>query len=159
MARSRPGGFDAFTMDDYTITEDGRVFNKRWNRYIKPQKNSKGYLRVGIVGKLRFVHRLVAEKYVPNPLGLPQVNHKDGNKLNNRADNLEWVTNKQNRQHAVKNDLQIQGERCPWAKLSEEDVLFIRNAKDVSNKELAKQFNVNRSHIASIRRYNSWKSV
>ena len=104
-------GFDAFTMDDYQITYDGRVINKKWGREVKPQVNGKGYLRVGIVGKLRFVHRLVAEKYVPNPDNKPQVNHKDGNKLNNCADNLEWVSNQDNRDHAVKNDLVIHGER------------------------------------------------
>ena len=150
-------GFDAFTMDDYQITYDGRVINKKWGREVKPQANGKGYLRVGIVGKLRFVHRLVAEKYVPNPDNKPQVNHKDGNKLNNCADNLEWVSNQDNRDHAVKNDLVIHGERCPWAKLSLNDVNYIRDHPEIERKVLADKYGVNPSTISSIRRYNSWK--
>lgn len=81
------------TIDDYEITRDGQVINKRTGRILKGQPNGKGYLRVSIGGKLQFVHRLVAIKYIPNPENKEQVNHIDGNKLNNCADNLEWVTN------------------------------------------------------------------
>lgn len=81
------------SLEDYEITEDGRVINKHTGRVLKGQPNGKGYLRVHIDGKLRFIHRMVAEKYVPNPDNLEQVNHKDGNKLNNCAENLEWVSN------------------------------------------------------------------
>ena len=151
------GGFETFTLSDYTITRDGEVFNNRWKRKVKPQPNGKGYLRFSLGGKLVFVHRLVAQLYVPNPENKPQVNHKDGNKLNNRADNLEWVTNQENRDHAVKSNLQIHGDKCPWSKLTSEDVAYIRNHKEISRSKLAKQFNVSPSHISAIRNYKAWK--
>ncbi len=52
-------------------------------------------------------HRIVAETFIDNPQGKPHINHIDGNKLNNRVDNLEWVTNKENMQHAYKIGLQV----------------------------------------------------
>lgn len=71
--------------------------------------SSLGYLSVrlskdGLVKQIR-VHKLVALAFVPNPLGKPHINHKDGNKHNNRFDNLEWVTPSENQQHAILNGL------------------------------------------------------
>ena len=91
-----------YDLSDYEITRDGQVINKHNGHIVKPQINGKGYGRISIGKKLMFVHRLVAELYVPNPENKPQVNHIDGNKLNNCAGNLEWVTNQENRDHAVK---------------------------------------------------------
>ena len=152
-------GFQTFILDDYEITRDGEVINKKWGgRKIKPQPNGKGYLRVHIAGRMYFVHRLVAEKYVPNPDNKPQVNHKDGNKLNNNADNLEWVTNRENRTHAMKNSLHLQGEDCPWSKLTKKAVDFIREHTEYNSVELAEMFGVSDSHIRDIRRKKSWKN-
>lgn len=145
-------------LSDYIITEQGEVINKKSGRKVKPQPNGKGYLRVSISGKLRFVHRLVAEKYVPNPENKPQVNHKDGNKLNNSADNLEWVTNMENRQHAVNNLLHLTGEKCPWSKLTRKDVDFIRNNKTLTQKQLAEKYNVSVFTIRSVKQGKTWKS-
>ena len=67
---------------------------------IKPFSNSMGYLRVGLYknnqGKKYFVHRLVAEAFIPNPNNLPCIDHIDRNYLNNSADNLRWCTQKEN---------------------------------------------------------------
>ena len=152
-----PRIYKQLTLDDYDITRSGKVINRHTGREIKPQKNGKGYYRVGIGKKLLFVHRLVAEKYIPNPEGKLQVNHKDGDKTNNNADNLEWVTNQENRSHAIKNSLHLTGEKCPWAKLTEEQVKFIRLHTEISSKEMASAFGISDSHVREIRRNESWK--
>lgn len=78
-------------------------------RILKTQASRKGYHKVRItIERRKFtltVHREVAKAFVPNPDNLPQVNHKDGNKDNNSAANLEWCTNVQNAHHAIENGL------------------------------------------------------
>lgn len=147
------------SINDYEITNKGEIINKRNNKIVKPEINSKGYLRVRIGGKKYFVHRLVAEKYLKNKDNKPQVNHKDGNKLNNCVENLEWVTNLENRKHAVKNGLQIQGSKCPWAKLTEEQVLYIRNNPNISSRTLSEMYNVSLGAINDVRNFKSWKQL
>lgn len=73
--------------------------------------NSAGYLRVSILGRKYFIHRVIAELFVPNPDNKPEVNHKDGNKTNNKADNLEWVTRSENMKRAYKLGLQKSSEK------------------------------------------------
>ena len=147
------------TIDDYEITRNGKVINKHTGHTLAPQPNGKGYLRVSIGKKLMFIHRLVAEKYIPNPENKPQVNHKDGNKLNNCVDNLEWVTNQENRNHAVDNDLQVTGEKCSWAKLTEENVKEIRANPGYENEYWARKFKVSRGTINDVVNYRTWKHV
>ncbi len=147
------------TMEDYEITREGQVINKTNGHILKPQPNGKGYLRVKIDGKLRFVHRLVAKKYIPNPENKEQVNHKDGNKLNNCVDNLEWTTNNENRNHAVKNGLHLQGETCPQTKLNKEKVLYIREHLEISSQKLAEMFGVSRSTINDVKQRRTWKHI
>lgn len=145
------------TLDDYEITTDGQVINKKTSHILKGQLNAKGYLRVSISKKLMFVHRLVAEKYIPNPDNLPQVNHKDGNKLNNSVENLEWVSNQQNRNHAVETGLHLSGEACSWSKLDWEKVEFIRSHLNLSNEELGEMFGVSPHTINDVKLYKTWK--
>lgn len=148
------------TIDDYEITRDGQVINKTNGHILKPQPNGKGYLRVSISKKLLFVHRLVAEKYIPNPENLPQVNHIDGNKLNNCVENLEWVSNQENRNHAVKNGLHKMGEHASSAKLTEEEVKYIReHALEKTQSAWAEIYGVSRSTIADIIHYRTWKHL
>lgn len=149
---------DTYTLDDYEINKDGSIFSKKKGIYLKPQPNGKGYLRVVIGKQKRFVHRLVAEKFVPNPDNKPQVNHINGDKTDNRADNLEWVTNQENRNHAINNGLHLCGEKCSWSKLTEDDVIYIRSSDEPAT-SIAKRLGVSVSHVRAVRRGNGWKSV
>ena len=154
MAKKQP-----LSLEDYIITKNGEVFNKRNGHKIKPQINGTGYYRVGIGGKLHFVHRLVAKLYIPNPENKPQVNHKDGNKLNNNVDNLEWVTNKENTIHAIKTGLQPIEEKSKVAKLKRSQVQFIKSHDEMTRKELADLFNISENTISDIRNGKTWKTV
>lgn len=80
----------------YGITEDGRVWSYRKNRFLKPQKTKTGYLYVQLSKNNKVknykIHRLVATAYLENPLNLPCVNHIDECKTNNCVENLEFCT-------------------------------------------------------------------
>ena len=85
--------------------KDGKNY-KRPEKILKPYKNKKGYLMVDLDNncKGQIIHRLVAEAFIENPYDLPQVNHKDANKHNNCVENLEWITNYDNMQHAIEHN-------------------------------------------------------
>lgn len=96
----------------YKVSNWGRIKNINYRntgreRLITPSEN-KGYLRVQLwkngKGKMCTVHRLVAETFIPNPDNLPQVNHIDENKINNRVENLEWKSPKDNCNHGTRNE-------------------------------------------------------
>lgn len=93
----------------YLINEQGEIFNTVTNKYLSGSVFNNGYrmVRLTINGSKKAfgVHRLVAQTFLPNPLNLPVVNHKDGNKLNNTLENLEWVTYSENSKHACKTKL------------------------------------------------------
>jgi hypothetical protein len=98
----------------YQVSNYGRIRSLRNQRGIrkvpkilKPEIMKKGYLRIPLrknyCQKHVMVHRLVAIAFVPNPLSLPYVNHKDEDKSNNLASNLEWCTNEYNENYGTRN--------------------------------------------------------
>ena len=147
---------------NYEINDKGEVRNIQSGKILKPWIGVGGYVYINPTnghGKPmpKRLHRLVAKAFVPNPYNKPQVNHKDGDKTNNCADNLEWVTNQENRNHAVKLGLQIHGERCPWSKLTQSDVDYIRKHPEEKSSALAKKYKLSLNYINAIKRYKTWK--
>jgi hypothetical protein len=96
--------------ENYAVSPFGDVVNLKTGKALYPRLNKDGYPCVSLYvnGKSRssYVHRLVAKVFLPNPEGKPCVNHKDGVKANCKAANLEWVTHKENHEHA-KNVLKV----------------------------------------------------
>ena len=90
----------------YAITSCGKVWSYKNKMFLKPEV-IRGYLRVGLykdgVQKHFFVHRLVAEAYIPNPNNLPEVNHKNEIKTRNYIDNLEWCDRNYNANYGTRN--------------------------------------------------------
>lgn len=95
----------------YEISELGNIrrsisapYKHKNKEFVRPYLNNKGYLCINLYKNSKVhkfqIHRLIATFFIPNPLGLDEVNHIDGNPLNNAIANLEWCTHKQNIQHA-----------------------------------------------------------
>ena len=151
----------------YKVDENGNVFSVRNNKLLKRMMFPSGYEYVHLCNgkgktKLFRVHRLVAETFIPNPNNLPEVNHKDGDKLNNNVKNLEWCTNLENMRHSVETGLRnIKGENNPSAKLTVKDVVNIRKeyipkSKEFGTVALARKYGVTNVMIGKIRRNECW---
>jgi hypothetical protein len=149
----------------YSVHSFGYILNTKTNRILKPVFVN-GYYKVGISleGKVDriYIHRIVAQKFVPNPFSYLTVNHIDGNKLNNNANNLEWCTQKANVQHAYKIGL------CPTnikalqpAKLSEKEVLEIKELlkKKITQKVIATRYNIDQATISNISTRKTWSHI
>lgn len=154
---------------NYYVTDDGRIWSERSQKYMSMRPDKDGYLKVALISsevpegkRHRYsVHRLVLENFNPvEGMEKLQVNHKDGNKKNNRLENLEWTTCQENIAHAIKNNLraEINGS----AKLNKEDVLEIIKlllSKKYTNVEIAKLYKVDEETIGRIKRKQSWKKL
>lgn len=132
----------------------------------KQPKNSDGYLTVILYLKNKqksfLVHRLVCYHFKNNPQNKPTVNHKDGNKLNNHINNLEWNTISENTKHAWETGLikKKSGDSCNNRKLSSLQVSEIKNLlPNNTHLEISKMYNVSRSTISAVSNGQNWKCL
>ena len=89
----------------YQINENGEIYNTKTNNFLKGHIENTGYVSVNLningIKKKYSLHRLMADTFLDNPNNLPIVNHIDGDKTNNKLENLEWANQSQNRYHAI----------------------------------------------------------
>lgn len=155
--------------ESYQISENGRIFSKRrlvgnklyYGRELYQGLTPDGYLKVKLCkeGKMTSiaVHRLVAIQFIPNPDNLPQVNHIDGNKLNNHVSNLEWCTKEENGNHAKVTGLMQHGEARPSSKLTEKDVIEIYQLHGIlRSQEVADKYGISKNTVLLIWKGKKW---
>jgi len=152
----------------YEVSSHGRVrswHNWKPGRIMNAATDKKGYLFLSLHGEIKKhckVHRLVAQAFIKNPKNKLQVNHKNGQKHDNRVCNLEWVTHKENMAHAVSLELYPKGENNPSAKLTKNQVLKIRAKYEsgYTNKtQLARQYGVRWTCVHNIITRQSWSHI
>ena len=164
----------------YSISNYGRIRRDRKygfgackpNIILKPIKHYNGYLSVVLFknyknkGIRRLIHCLVLENFIGKTSKRYQVNHKDGNKTNNRVKNLEWVTPKENINHAkiiLKSFSNMpNGEQIKQSKLTKNRILEIRNkysSGKLNQTKLASLYNVSITNIHKIVRLKTWKHI
>jgi hypothetical protein len=150
-------GFDGL----YEVSEDGVVYSlKRFVGYskqeiiLKPEVTKFGYYRVVLCcnGKThkKSVHRLVAEAFLPNPGDKPQVNHKDGNKLNNNVSNLEWCTASENSRHAWDTGLVCSAVRLPDELRTKVRAYYVKGSAEFGCVATAKKFGIGKQTVLNI---------
>ena len=146
------------------------IFKKRKSPIIKSQiLNNSGYFYVILYkknkGTHKYVHRIVLESFIKNSDNKTEVNHIDGNKLNNNLNNLEWSSSSENKQHAIKLGLfhpeliDTKGSKNGRAKLTEEKVLYIKrflNEDILTQKQIGILFNISSSSIWHIFNNKTW---
>ena len=155
---------------EYSVTRNGDVISYKFYGTDKPKvlthmKTDNGYHAVNLLinghEKLFYVHRLVASAFIENPDNKPEVNHKDGDKDNNKDTNLEWVTESENIQHAFDTKLASgrKGEAHHACTITEETVLkicrLLLTDRDTYS-EISEMTGVSYTIIKKIKNKNRW---
>ena len=137
--------------DNYEVSTEGEVRNKKYNRLLTPSPGAGGYLRVNLRRDKKsypyYIHRLVALAFLE---GEGEVNHIDGNRTNNKVENLEWTTHQQNVQHAF-----TVLHRTPGRKEKGVRVVYTDGTEKIfsSTKECALYYNIDRGTIRDYVKY------
>ena len=159
--------------EKYKISNEGDVLSLDYNHegYEKllSLRLKRGYYQVGLCDGTgarywKTVHRLVAEAFIGSCPDKHETNHKDGNKLNNSVENLEWLTCSENQKHAHKLGLKNQtGSKNNGSKLNEFQVQRMRLMKEIdpkmTHKRLGGIFGIHDEHAACICRRQVWQHV
>lgn len=152
-----------YGFEEYDVSNHGRI--RSWKsgnpEILKPHIGKEGYCTISLYDvkeqSVKRVHRLVALAFIPNPENKSEVNHKDGDKSNNRIGNLEWCTKSENELHAYKIGLKnAKGGNNGRSKLNEFQVRVIRKCNNLSHVELGKIFNISRPVITLIKNNKIW---
>lgn len=137
----------------YSVSNFGRIRNDKTNRVLSGSLHKDGYIFVTIDGKQVPLHRLIALVFCDGFEEGKVVNHKDGNKQNNFANNLEWVTQQENIKHSHSNDLQPKGLKTYTGKFTEEqreEIKMLWDSGEKSKREIAKMYGVSHTCINDI---------
>lgn len=153
----------------YLVSDQGQVMSvpfmpdekhakqKQSGMLVKPRDNGRGYLLVQLYkskkAKAKYVHRLVAEAFIPNPCNKKEVNHLDGNRANNCVSNLEWVTSSENKLHASR----VLGSGGNRRALTKEQVIAIR-ADQRTQQEIAEDYGIDQTNVSQIKLGKSYAS-
>jgi hypothetical protein len=141
---------------DRQVQHKNGHFYSRKGRTLSQGNHTGGYLTVGLGRKKQaYMHRLVAQHFLEKDELRKEVNHKDGNKKNNHYSNLEWATPSENQLHSVENELRFVAEKHIQAKLSNEQVAYIREVYKAFHpvfgaKPLAKRLGVTKATVSRI---------
>lgn len=155
------------TTENYLVDTDGEIYNAKTLKKKAQFVDKNGYKTVDIYVNNKCtryrVHRFVAIAFIDNPYNKPCVNHKDGNKQNNKVDNLEWVTYSENTIHAFENNLMSakRGQDSNLATLTDEEVHKICQALQdgLRNKEIRKLYGVSKDALEFIRYRKTWVHI